>query len=81
MAWLQEYDLTGFIFFGWASSMEWLATNKEWLFSGIAIALPLAVIGWFISSKKIKQSQKSGNNSVNIQVAGDLKLGGHKDAE
>ncbi len=27
--------------------MEWILENKEWLFSGVAIAIPLAIIGWF----------------------------------
>ena len=53
--------------------MEWLAENKDWLFSGVAIALPLAIVGWFISSRKNRQSQKGGDNSTNIQVGGDFK--------
>ncbi|MGX9418162.1 hypothetical protein ACWU4D_12500 [Vibrio sp. WJH972] len=61
--------------------MEWIADNKDWLFSGIAIAIPLAIIGWFISSRKNKQIQKGGDNSTNIQVGGNLNLGGKKDAE
>lgn len=61
--------------------MEWIAANKDWLFSGAAIALPLAIIGWFISSKKIKQVQKGGDNSTNIQVGGSLKIGSSKDDE
>jgi hypothetical protein len=59
--------------------MEWIIQNKEWLFSGIAIAIPLALIGWFFSSRVNKQVQKSGDNSTNIQVGGNFKIGGHKD--
>jgi hypothetical protein len=59
--------------------MEWIAENKDWLFSGIAIAIPLAIIGWLISSRRNKQVQKAGNNSTNIQVGGNLSLGGKKD--
>ncbi|WP_079200897.1 hypothetical protein [Pseudomonas sp. CC6-YY-74] len=59
--------------------MEWILKNKEWLFSGIAIAIPLAIIGWLISSRRNKQTQKSGDNSTNIQIGGSLKLGGNKD--
>jgi len=59
--------------------MEWIIQNKEWLFSGIAIAIPLALIGWFFSSRGNKQVQKSGDNSTNIQVGGNFKIGGHKD--
>jgi hypothetical protein len=59
--------------------MEWITENKEWLFSGIAIALPLAVVGWLLSSHRKKQIQKGGNNSTNLQVGGDFKIGGSKD--
>jgi hypothetical protein len=59
--------------------MEWIITNKEWLFSGIAIAIPLAIIGWLFSSRGNKQVQKGGDNSTNIQVGGNLKIGGNKD--
>lgn len=59
--------------------MGWINNNKEWLFSGIAIAAPLAIVGWFISSKKNKQIQKSGDNSTNIQVAGDIRINERSD--
>ncbi|WP_299267955.1 hypothetical protein [uncultured Psychrosphaera sp.] len=61
--------------------MEWIAENKDWLFSGVAIAIPIAIIGWFISSRRNKQVQKGGDNSTNIQVGGNLSLGGKKDDE
>lgn len=61
--------------------MEWITENKDWLFSGVAIAIPLAIIGWLISSRRNKQVQKGGNNSTNIQVGGSLSLGGKKDDE
>lgn len=59
--------------------MEWIIENIEWLFSGVAIAIPLAIIGWLTSSRRTKQIQKSGDNSTNIQIGGDLKIGGNKD--
>ncbi|MDX1721593.1 MAG: hypothetical protein R3355_00630 [Pseudomonas sp.] len=59
--------------------MEWILKNKEWLFSGIAIAIPLAIISWLISSRRNKQIQKSGDNSTNIQIGGNFKIGGNKD--
>jgi len=58
--------------------MEWITENKDWLFSGVAIAIPLAIIGWFISSRRNKQVQKGGENSTNIQVGGNLNIGGKK---
>lgn len=61
--------------------MEWIMENKDWLFSGVAIAIPIAIISWLISSRGNKQVQKSGKNSTNIQVGGNLSLGGKKDDE
>lgn len=59
--------------------MEWILANKEWLFSGAAIAIPLALIGWFFSGRTNKQIQKSGDNSTNIQIGGNFKTGSKKD--
>ena len=61
--------------------MDWIIENKEWLFSGIAVAAPLTILGWIISSCGNKQVQKDGKNSTNIQVGGNLKMGGKKDAD
>jgi hypothetical protein len=62
-------------------TMDWIIENKEWLFSGVAIGIPIALIGWFISSQGNKQVQKGGKNSTNIQVGGSLNIGGKKDVE
>lgn len=61
--------------------MDWIIENKEWLFSGVAIAIPLAIIGWLISTRKSKQVQKGGENSTNIQVGGNLDIGRKKSNE
>ena len=61
--------------------MEWIIENKNWLFSGIAIAVPLAIVGWLISTRGNKQVQKGGKNSTNIQVGGSVKIGGEKSDE
>lgn len=56
--------------------MEWLTNNKEWLLSGIAVTVPIAIIGWLFfrgSNKKIMK-QKGGKNSTNIQVGGDFSI-------
>lgn len=52
--------------------MDWIMRNKDWLFSGIAVAIPLAIIGWVFNAKGKKQVQISGNNSTNIQVAKNI---------
>lgn len=58
--------------------MEWIVENKEWLFSGVAIAIPLAIIGWWFSDRGGKQVQTGGDKSTNIQVGRDVKIGDNK---
>lgn len=58
--------------------MDWIANNKEWLLSGVLISVPLAVIGWFIVTRRNRQSQRGGDNSTNVQVGGDIKVGNGK---
>ena len=54
--------------------MDWFIENKEWLFSGVAIAIPIAIVGWFSSSKKKRQVQKGGKGSTNIQIGGSFNI-------
>lgn len=58
--------------------MDWIIENKEWLFGGVLVAVPLALLGLFVSNKKNKQVQKSGDNSNNIQVGGNINIGDKK---
>jgi predicted tellurium resistance membrane protein TerC len=61
--------------------MEWLIKNKEWVFSGIGVAVLAWIGGWlFLRSKsetarKQKQIQRSGDNSINIQAGGNIHWG------
>ncbi len=51
--------------------LNFLKENMEWIFSGIGVALFLFVINLWNRNKKssgITQNQKSGNESVNIQI-------------
>lgn len=52
--------------------LDYILQNKEWLFSGIGIA----IASWLFTKHKptTKMKQKSGKNSTNIQVAGNLEL-------
>lgn len=59
--------------------MEYFINNKEWLFSGVAIAIPIALVSWFFSSQGKKQNQKGGDNSTNIQIGGNFKMGRKED--
>lgn len=54
--------------------MEWLLQNKEWIFGGLGISIPIAVITWlfFSGASSRVQKQKSGSGSTNIQVGRDL---------
>jgi hypothetical protein len=54
--------------------MEWIIKNKDWIFSGIGISMPIAIIGWIFSSRRNSQKQRSGNGSTNIQVGGNFKI-------
>ena len=56
--------------------MDWILNNKEWIFSGIGVAVIVAIVGLVFGKQKNKQIQKSGNNSINIQVGGDVKKKG-----
>jgi hypothetical protein len=56
--------------------MNWLLSNKEWIFSGIGVFVLGIVITFFQRNKKkrsILQKQKSGSHSTNIQIGGDFK--------
>lgn len=63
--------------------LQWIIENKTWLFSGLAVAIPIAVIGWIISRPRNRtvQKQKSGSRSVNIQAGEDVSLGERKNHE
>lgn len=39
--------------------LEWIIANKDWLFSGVAVAVPLAIIGWLWSSRKSEAGKTS----------------------
>lgn len=54
--------------------MEWIIENKDWLFSGVLITIPLAVLGWVFTKRTASrsQNQNSGNNSTNIQADGNV---------
>jgi hypothetical protein len=55
--------------------MDWIIQNKEWLFSGIAVAIPIAIIGWLLKSRSSKKLiQKSGDDSNNIQIGGSINI-------
>lgn len=55
--------------------MDWISANAEWLFSGIAISLPIAILTWWFSRKTSpSQNQVGGDGSTNIQGARDVNV-------
>ena len=54
--------------------INWILDNKEWLLSGIAITIPLAIIGWWYQKRSNKQVIKGVQNSVIVQVGNDIKM-------
>jgi hypothetical protein len=58
--------------------MNWLLANKEWLFSGLLVAVPIALIGWLFARRRAhaSQVQRSGNSSINLQAGGNINMGG-----
>ena len=57
--------------------MEWILANKEWLFSGLLVAIPTAVVGWLFARRHLHRSQvqKSGNGSINVQAGRNINIG------
>lgn len=61
--------------------MTWINDNKEWLFSGVGIAIITLVFNAFKKRNKLnklqpqnKQVQKNGNKSKNIQAGNDVNI-------
>ena len=49
--------------------MQWQA----WVFSGVGVALPIALLTWFVFGRRgnraeVRQEQRSGDHSTNIQI-------------
>lgn len=66
--------------------MEWIIENRAWLFDGVLVAVPLAIIGWLISRRAGQGSarrmrQRGGPGSFNLQAGRDVRIdldGGEK---
>jgi len=55
--------------------MEWILENKEWIFSGLGVAVLSSIILLFKKKRdSINQTQKSGDNSLNYQAGRDLNI-------
>ena len=62
--------------------IDWIWTNREWVFSGFGVAVVLGILEWFrrkgSSGSMVRQSQRSGDHSTNIQSGRDIKIDGGK---
>lgn len=58
--------------------INWICTNKEWVFSGLGVSVILLIFSIFKKSNSA-QRQKSGDNSTNYQAGGDINIGGKND--
>jgi len=55
---------------------NWIASNKEWLFSGLGITTLALIWRVFFKGSQGSSSQKirSGDNSINLQADRDVKF-------
>ena len=60
--------------------LHWIIDNKQWLFDGLGVAVPIALLGWigtrlFGRRESNGQTQHGGSNSVNIQAGRNARIG------
>jgi len=63
--------------------LNYIWNNKEWIFSGIGVAVVTTVFLLWRSKKSysVTQKQKGGHGSVNIQIGRDMKPKSKQDKE
>jgi hypothetical protein len=49
--------------------VAWIGHNREWLFSGALIAIPLALLGWFFGRKALGQRARDGSPKVHGKLS------------
>ncbi len=55
---------------------DWIMQNKTWLFSGVAVSVPIALAGWLLSRKNggnIEQ-HTHGEKSPTVNTKGDVDI-------
>ncbi len=53
---------------------NWVFANKQWIFSGIGIAIFSAIVYLVFGKPRLKMVSKSGDNSTIYQSAGNMKI-------
>lgn len=56
--------------------VAWVIYNKEWLFSGVGVAIFVWVGGLIFKKKHASSTQtiRSGDNSINVQAGQDVNI-------
>lgn len=57
--------------------LDWIGKNIEWLLSGVAVSIPVAIFGWWLQrrSPQGQQSATAEGRSVVIQAGGNVVVG------
>jgi hypothetical protein len=58
--------------------IKFILKNSSWLFSGVLIAVPIAIISWFISKRGNTQKQIGGDSSINLQAGSSININREK---
>lgn len=53
---------------------DWVTANATWIFSGVGIAVPIALVTWWLSRSQPSQRQRGGSQSTNLQAGGDIRI-------
>lgn len=56
--------------------LDWLQTNAEWVFGGVGVAVPIAVVSWLAARNKDghRQVQRGGKGSTNLQAGKSIRI-------
>jgi len=64
---------------GAATVQAWILQNREWLFSGVLIAVPIALIGWILVNRSRSQRAEPGASNVGGDVSSSQIQSAHAD--
>lgn len=63
--------------------IAWVIDNKEWLFSGVGVAIIIGIVGLIFKKTYASSTQtiRSGERSTNIQVGRDVSITAKKESD
>ena len=62
-------------FLGAVHMFRWLVANREWIFSGVGVAVIGSFVGWLVHRDRAirsNQTQHGGVDSLNLQAGRDI---------